>query len=267
MKKANDKKKKNICFAIMGTILLLIAILIMSDGYRKIFSRHDNVITVGWFSDSYWEVQNGYSYQILDDAIVLFGKENPGVKVEYVSGILKENYIEWLSGQMIMGNAPDVFIIFGENFNDFAEIGGLKNLDSLMEADDSFTQERFYSSAFAGGKYKDGQYALPYECAPKLMFVNKTILTAEGIELPKEDWTWDDFYEICRRVTKDTDGNGVPDQFGVVGYTWSDAFNSNGVTLFNENGTECYLKDDRVRDSILFMEDLERLHEGYNVTG
>ena len=267
MKKANDWKRKNICFAIMGTILLLIAILIMSGGYRKIFSRHDNVITVGWFSDSYWEVQNGYSYQILDDAIALFEKENPGVKVEYVSGILKENYIEWLSGQMILGNAPDVFIIFGENFNDFAEIGGLKNLDSLMEADDSFTQEMFYSSAFAGGKYKDGQYALPYECAPKLMFVNKTILTAEGIELPKEDWTWNDFYEICRKVTKDTDANGVPDQFGVVGYTWSDAFNSNGVTLFNENGTECYLKDDRVRDAILFMEDLDRLHEGYNVTG
>lgn len=264
-----DVKIKNRWIAIMGTVLLFIAIFMMSDSYKnikRIFSRRDIVITVGVFSDSYWEVQNGYSYQILDDAIELFGEEHPGVRVEYVSGILKENYTEWLAEQMILGKAPDIFMIFGENFNDFAEVGALKNLDSLIADDDSFIEEDFYSSALASGKYGNRQYALPYECAPKLMFVNKTILTAEGIEIPKEDWTWNDFYEICQMVTKDKDGNSVPDQFGVVGYTWADAFDSNGVTLFNEKGTECYLTDARVKEAILFMENLEQIYAGYNVT-
>lgn len=96
--------------------------------------------------------------------------------------------------------------------------------------------------------------------------MNKTILTREGIALPKEDWTWEDFYEICKAVTKDTDGNGTPDQFGVVGYTWQDAFHSNGVQLFDGKGTECRLTDEGAKEAILFMEKLDGLYDGYHVT-
>lgn len=259
-------KWRNRGIAIAGTVLFITALIIMSDSGRKIFSRKDTVITVGVFSDSYWEVQNGYSYRILEDAIALFEKEHEGVRVEYVSGILKEDYPEWLAEQMILGKAPDVFLVYGENFHDFAEIGALKNLESLIEHDDDFASDNFYSSAFRCGKYEEEQYALPYECAPKLMFVNKTILNQEGIEIPQEGWTWEDFYQICEAVTRDTDGNGVIDQFGVTGYTWLDAFDSNGVSLFDQNGTECYLTDDKVREAILFMERLEGLYDGYHVS-
>ncbi len=259
-----DKWKQRSAVAV-GAALLLIAIVILTDVYQKIPFRKEVVLTVGVFSDSYWEVQNGYSYQILEDAIALFEEEHPGVRVEYVSGILKEHYPEWLAEQMVLGKAPDLFLVFGENFNDFAEIGALKDLSGLMESDDSFEKERFYSSALNCGRYGERQYALPYECAPKLMFVNKTILTEEGIPLPGENWTWEDFYEICAAVTKDTDGNGTLDRFGVVGYTWSDAFDSNGVQLFDRRGTECYLTGEEVKEAILFMEKLNGLHDGYSV--
>lgn len=259
-------KKRNIGSVVLGSLLLLAALLLIQSSFFS-FSGKKEVITVGVFSDSYWEVQNGYAYQILEDAIALFEKENENVKVEFVSGILKEDYPEWLSEQLILDKAPDVFLLFGENFNDLAEIGALKNLNGLIDKDKDFSADAFYSSAFAYGRYEDRQYALPYECAPSLMFVNKTILDAEGIAMPEDDWTWEDFYQICKAVTKDLDGNGTPDQFGVAGYTWSDAFDSNGVKLFDERGSECYLTDDRVKEAILFMEKLEGLHGGYQVTG
>lgn len=258
-------EKRNIWIVILGNVLFFAALIIMLYDFFP-FHIRDEVITIGVFSDSYWEVPNGYSYQILEDAIALFEEENPGVKVEYVSGILKDDYPEWLSEQLILGEAPDVFLLFGENFNDLAEIGALKNLNGLIEKDKDFSVEEFYASAFAYGKYEEKQYALPYECAPRLMFVNKTILDAEGIAIPEKNWTWDDFYEICSTVTKDLSGNGTPDQFGVVDYTWSEAFDANGVKLFDQQGSECYLTDDRVREAILFMEKLERLYDGYQVT-
>lgn len=259
-------KKKN-SWIITGFILLVLTTLVIAgDRQGGHPSGKETVITIGVFSDSYWEVPNGYSYRILEDAIAIFEREHEGVRVEYVSGILKENYPEWLAEQMILGKAPDVFLVFGEHFSDFAEIGALKDLESLMEKDALFSTDRFYTSAFRCGQCGGKQYALPYECAPKLMFVNKTILDEEGIALPGEEWTWDEFYEICRKVTKDQDGNGVPDQFGVVGYTWADAFDANGVELFNPQGTECRLTGEAVRESILFMEELEGLYDGYHVT-
>ena len=262
----NLRNKKNIILSIACTLLLTVSMLIYTDQYRKFPVFQNEVITIGVFSDSYWEVQNGYSYQILEDEIKTFEDMHPDVKVEYVSGILKEDYSEWLSEQLVMGSAPDVFFVLSEDFNDFSEIGALKELTSFIEQDGEFQKESFYSSAYAHGQYDGTQFSLPYECAPKLMFINKSILDKEGLKIPDESWTWEDFYEICKTVTKDTNKDGIKDQFGVVGYSWEDAFESNGVKLFDQRGTECYLADDRVESAIVFLEKLDELSSGQNAT-
>lgn len=257
-------RKGNITAGILCGLLLICAGCIYYDAWGM-FEKDGEVITVGVFSDSYWGVQNGYSYQILDDAIAVFQGQNPGVKVKYVSGILKEDYSEWLAEGLISGEAPDLFFILLKDFNDFAGLAALKDLTPLIDRDEDVQTDMFYSSAYAYGKYKDRQYCLPYECAPKLMFVNKSILDKEGIDMPGEEWTWDEFYKICRQVTKDTDKDGVLDQFGTVGYTWRDAFDSNGVELFDQQGKQCSLTGENVKESIQFMEKLESIHEGYSV--
>lgn len=40
------------------------------------------------------------------------------------------------------------------------------------------------------------------------MLVNKTT-TKRDIKMPGNHWTWDDFYKICQKVTKDTDGDAT----------------------------------------------------------
>ena len=252
----------------MGVFLFLLLILWMIAGnaYQKLPWFYEDKLRIGVSSDSCWEVQNGHSCRILEDAIARFKELHPGVQVEYVSGIMKEDYSEWLSGEMMKGTAPDVFFVPGDHFNDFAEAGILKDLTGLIENDENFRPEKYYASACEYGVYEGTQYALPYECAPKLMFVNKSILEAEGIAMPADEWTWEDFYRICRQVTKDTDGNGTVDQFGAVGYTWEDAFDSNGVRLFDEKGTECYLTDEKAGAAIAFIDRLEELNSGYSVS-
>ena len=266
-KAARDEvRKKYGIRAGLCAFLLLFLWMIASDAYKMLPGFYENVIRVGVFSDSYWKVQNGYSYRILEDAIAEFEKQHPGIRVEYVSGIIREDYSEWLSEQMMRGTAPDIFFVPGEHFNDFAEAGVLMDLTPLIEGDGEFSPDRYYTSAYAYGNYEGVQYALPYECAPKLMFVNKSILEQEGIDMPGNQWTWEDFYRICREVTKDTDENGTIDQFGTVGYTWEDAFDSNGVTLFDEKGTECYLTDERAKAGISFIGKLEDLNGGYSIS-
>ena len=260
------KNKKNILISMLCFLLLFCAWLIYTDTYKRLSLFQEKCITIGVFSDSYWEVQNGYSYQILEDAIAIFEKEHTGVKVDYVSGILKKDYSEWLVEQLLSENAPDVFFVLAEDFNDIAEVGAIKDLTSFIAEDNSFQKERFYSSAYQYGQYHGIQYSLPYECAPKLMFVNQTILDKEGISIFPEKWTWQEFYDICQKVTKDTNGDGRIDQFGAVGYTWKEAFDSNGIQLFNQDGTKCYLTDDNVEQALIFIEQLQQLNKGYTTS-
>ena len=266
MEGTQKPKTRNRIWILLAGVLFLTAVILLSGRIPLFLTKGDKVLTIGVFSDSYWEVQNGYSYQILEDAIEKYEKQNPGIRVEYVSGVMKEDYVEWLSEQILQGTAPDIFFLPEENVCEFAQADVLKKLDNLIEKDTSFSTDEYYTSALQSGVYAGNIYALPYECAPRLMFVNKSILDAEHIRMPENDWSFQDLYDICKEVTRDTDGNGVLDQFGITGYTFEDAFYGNDVTLFNQSGTECYFTGDKVEHTIAFLEKLNDINHGYSVT-
>ncbi len=239
-------------------IFFLIAVLTYLDS--KPLNQTNNTLTVGVFTDSFWNIQNGNTYKILDASIAKLKEENPNIEVTYETGILKKDYSEWLFQKLIQEDGPDLFFILPDDFNKLVELNALEDLTSVIDLQEEGFTDSFYSSALSSGEYENNQYALPYECAPKLMFVNQTLLDKEGIPLPSENWTWDDFYKICNQVTKDTDNDGTIDQFGYVGYDYEDAFNSNNVELFSENGHACNLTEDRVIESLEFLEKLKNIN-------
>ncbi len=237
--------------------LLLILVLCLA-GY---FANQETVLTVGVYSGSYWNTPNGNCYQILDEAIALFEQAHPNVKVEYVSGIPAGDYSEWLSAQILTGTEPDVYFVLPEDFNLLVSSGALAQLDERIAADPDFYQGVYYEPCLRCGQFEGKQYALPHESVPTIMFVNKTLLEDSGIPMPTNDWTWEDFYSICEKVT-DLDQR----QYGVYGYTWQDAMYSNGASLFSEDGRSCYLAQERVLEAIAFAKRLSELNGGYNVT-
>ena len=251
---------------VISILIAAAALFIITGQVKRIRNSKEKILTLGVFSDSYWGVQSGYANRIIDDAISRFEAEHPGVKVQYESGIMKTDYSEWLSEQMMKDTEPDVFFVPEADFSTFAQINALKNLNELIREDDSFDPDTFYRTAYDYGKYGGKQYALPFECAPNMMFVNKSILDRENIDLPERDWTWDDFYLICRKVTKDTDGTGIIDQFGTVNYSWIDAFDANGVELFDEKGKNCDFTVREIGDSIAFLEKLDALGSGNSLS-
>lgn len=248
-------KKKIICIFVMIACFILI-----------IYRPRQLTLTIGVFAGSNWDVPNGDCYKIIDQAIERYEKEYPMVQIEYESGILKEDYSEWLSAKYLKGEEPDVFMILGEDFNTLSALGALKNLDSLIQKDQQFHIEDYYASVLYSGQYYNHQYALPYESNPTLMFVNQTLLKKEHIHLPDNDWTLDDFYTICQQVTKDTNNDGQIDQYGCYNYDWLDSVYIHKVNLFDENGESCYLNQKDVKNAISFVQKIYNLNQGYTVT-
>lgn len=223
-------------------------------------------LTIGIFAGNNWDVPQGEPYAIIDEVIKNFEAENPGVRVKYVSGIKKEDYSEWLAEQFISGDEPDIFFVLADDFNLYASIGGLMNLEDFIADDENFSAEVYYPAAFKFGQYENISYALPCESTLTFMFVNKTLLAKENIALPKNDWTWKDFLEICRKVTRDTDGDGIPDQFGCYDYTWRQAAISNGVKFFRDDGRTSYFADSRMEEAVKFVMELRGLTGGFEVS-
>lgn len=237
--------------------LLIGGWLIYNQQFKKVELR------LGIYSGSSWDVPNGNEYQLVDQVIARFEKAHPNVKVTYESGISKEDYSLWLSDAIINGEQPDIFILPEDDFNLLASSGSLKKLNSFIETDLQIAD--FYDSAYQAGTYNGVQYALPFESNPTMLCINKDLLEKEGIALPSTGWTLAEFYDICKQVTKDTDGDGIVDQYGLTGYTWQQVLAAYGIQLFDENGTKSYFNTEKVKTALSMLVRFNALNGNYHV--
>lgn len=243
----------------------LVLCLCISFGIAFYHNAKKN-ITIGVFVGSNWNVPTANSYAIVEDVIARYESINPNIKVNFMSGIRKEDYSEWIAQASLEGNAPDIFFVLSDDFATFHQVGLLENLDSYIQRDSRFDANAYYPSSYKAGMNDGHMFALPYESVPNLVFVNKTLLENEGIELPSNDWTWDDFYNICQQVSRDTDGDGKIDQFGVYGYDWEDALFANNVALFEQDQIEASFNSQNSIEAIEFLRKLNTLNENAYIT-
>ena len=247
-------KVKQLFLAILFVISCLSLFLIWENKQIKI-------IRLGFYSDSSWGIPTGNNSYVLDEAIKKFEELHPGVKIVYDSGIPKEEYSNWISSQILKGSEPDVFLLSSDQLSLFASKGILKNLNSYLSQEDA---SNFYDVSLQAAKYGDDLYGLPYESNPMLMCVNQDLLLREGIEIPKVGWTLKDLYEISKKITKDTDGDGIVDQFGITGYSWKESLAAFGVTI-SESGIP-RIDSSEMKDALSYIRGLNQLNGRHKVT-
>ena len=224
-------------------------------------SSHEKVLRIGVYAGSSWDVPNSRENKVLDTLIKKFEKTHPYVKVIYESGIPKKDYADWLAEQVLKGEQPDLFMVPENDFSMLASAGALKSLDTLLTDDE---RTAFYPVAYKAGQYQGVSYALPVESNPIMMCVNKDLLEKEGISIPESGWTLADFYEICKKVTKDTNGDGVVDQYGITDYTWQQALIAYGGHLTDKSGIN--VDSPEMHQALAFMSKLDMLSQHYKVT-
>ncbi|WP_414079437.1 ABC transporter substrate-binding protein [Streptococcus suis] len=255
MDKMKLSKKHAWLVSLVLVVLFGLGLLIHMNPTKKV------VLTVGTYTGSNWNVPSGQGTQFLDQVIRVFEEKYPQVEVRYETGIDKADYSDWLSDQLVSGTQPDIFIVPERDFNLLASTGSLANLSPLLQQ--KIDHQIYYTEALHAGQYNGMQFALPFETNPIMMCINNDLLEKEGIALPQSGWTLADFYRICQQVTKDTDGDGVIDQYGSVGYTWQHAVAGMGVNLFDAKGTEAHFNTSEMAAVLDFLSKIEELQGNY----
>ena len=253
-------KKRGIIFT--ATALLTVLLGIYVYGFRP----KEIVIEFAMFNGSNWDVAVQESYSVIDKAIEKFEKEHAGVKIKYSGGILKEDYSEWMSERILKDKMPDIFMVLDEDFENYINLGLIENLDKYIAKDSDFDINKYYSEIANSGVFGGHRYALPYEAMPTLMFVNRTLLENFHLDIPSNDYTFNDFYRLCRMITLDRDLDGSPDYFGIYKYDWINAALSNDVELFSKDGKKSYFNQEKLAEAIRFVKSLESLNGNKNIT-
>lgn len=158
----------------------------------------------------------------------------------------QEEYSKTLTGMMTAKELPDIFYVGPESVQQFVENGYIEDLQPILEeqgisTDDLVAQEALNSYRYDGEKVGEGDlYALPKDASVFAYAYNKELFDKEGIPYPDPEnpYTYDEFVDVCKKFTKDTDGDGEIDQWGcglanqfmIQQYIWS-----NGASFLSDD--------------------------------
>ncbi len=172
-----------------------------------------------------------------------------------------ESYWDKLKTLVAGGTPPDVFAMDAPLYPDWQTRGVLLNLQPYIDQDPS-ALDGFYPVTLEPYKRDDGYYGLPRDFQTIVLYYNKDIFDAAGVAYPTDDWTMDDLKANALALTKDTDGDGVLDQWGFatdlydMELFWSEAIWGFGGEIINPEGTETLLTEGKARDAWNFITDM-----------
>jgi multiple sugar transport system substrate-binding protein len=166
-----------------------------------------------------------------------FEMDNPGVTIEVQTAPF-DDYFTRLQTRIAGGDAPDAFELNYENFVSFAAAGAL--LDPTAAAPDAIDPSVFYPEAFEAFSYDGVQYGLPASFSNVVLFYNKDLFDAAGLDYPDESWVWEDVQAAAEDLTDPDAGIwGVfqPvsffEYFKVLAQNGGDFFGADGEVAFD----------------------------------
>ena len=141
-----------------------------------------------------------------------FEASHPGITIEYVD-VASQDYAVKTTTMLEGGDTSDVFMI--------KEIDNLINWQAQGFAAPLDTAD-YDMSGFAGTEANyavDGvQYAIPFRSDFWVLFYNKDLFDAAGVEYPTNDMTWDQYAELAKKMT-----NPEKEIYGTHYHTWLSA--------------------------------------------
>lgn len=160
-----------------------------------------------------WEALHSKNHEALAKA---YEEKNPGTKVvfEYTAENNNVEHLKKIDLMLLAGDTADIIAAPGSgDYSERAAKNLYEPLDDYIKAEGK-TYEDLYTF---GMKVKDKYYALPSDMKIWFVMMNKKLLDEAGLPVPKLDWTWDDYREYAKKLTK---GEGANKIYGSYMHTW-----------------------------------------------
>lgn len=154
-----------------------------------------------------------------------FMVKNPDIQVEieHITGSYEQN----LAVKMAGGSAPDVMFFQDEPFPAWVRKGVFEDLSPWFAKDRNINLRDYFPQTKEYFQYDGRQFALPSEGGPITIFFNKTLFDQAGLPVPPRNWGMLDFLDMAKKLSRDTDGNGANDRFGISwpgGWVYNEPF-------------------------------------------
>lgn len=190
------------------TVLCLAAVMALSvaTGCEKKNENADGTLTLKVGMPSGKDIT---AWEIVEN----FQKDHPEIKLDIDETPWSE-FKQKVKLQTSSGNAPALFISDSGHIATMGAMGNALDLSERVKNDLDVSQ---YSKTLFAGSDADGKlWGIPHGINSLAVYYNKTLFDEAGLSYPSEEWTFDDMTDIAKKLTRDTDGDGTIDQYGIM---------------------------------------------------
>jgi multiple sugar transport system substrate-binding protein len=150
-----------------------------------------------------------------EDMAEAYEAQNPNVTIELVD-LASANYQDVVNIMLSGGDESDIITVKDiPGYNAMLSRGQIIPLNDYIEADDIDLSQ--YSGAAEELTWEGSIYALPFRSDIWIMYYNKDIFDAAGLDYPTNDMTWDEFDALARELTS---GSGADKVYGAHFHVW-----------------------------------------------
>jgi multiple sugar transport system substrate-binding protein len=190
-----------------------------------------------------------------------FMKAYPQITVKY-------SWEEWgayppkLKTLLAAGQVPDMVHQHFTVVRDFASLGALADLKPFTRRD-GVQDSEFVTVLLEIFSLKGKQIALPKDSAGWGIYYNKDMFDKAGVKYPDPNWTWEQFLETCRGLTRPEEKSFAisnwrirPDSEQHLG-----VLRAFGGGFYNDELTRSIIDSDASTEALQFFADLELKHK------
>jgi len=177
-----------------------------------------------------------------------FEERHPNINVKYErvkSWPGREEFITMFAA----GVSPDIVYVHCGGAQEYIRRGMLLDLTTFIERTEAFAYDDIFEVAMK--PFLDANnhvFGIPYDAGPVTLHYNTDIFQSGGVVPPVPEWTLEQFLTTARKLTRDEDGDGNADQWGLArtDYWNSELLNapvlsSFGGRLLNADETQTYI--------------------------
>jgi multiple sugar transport system substrate-binding protein len=188
-----------------------------------------------------------------------FREQHPKInlKVLHVTGEYEDKIKVMFAGRV----APDVIFMYPTALAAWVDLGALLPLNDLVAADDRTGLDDYFPAAVRTFTYGGKVYGLPKDASASILIYNRRMFREHDLAAPSADWTWQDMLRAARVLTRDVDGNGTADLFGIQQPDWRLFVRQNGGQIVSDDGRRCVLDSPQAIEALKFWVALRQEHK------
>ena len=216
----------------------------------------DGKVIIEWYNYATPEFLTVYTNYLIPE----FERTHPRIKIRLNSSMGDTGYDAKLLTLIAGKIPPDLVHVTQANFPFYAVKSIFLDLDPLIAKDKGFDINDYFEPVMDGMRYQGRLLGLPSDFSTIALVYNKRLFDKYHVPYPDETWDRDKFLWAAKKLTHDTDGDGIIDQFGFVNINsynrWPAWVWMNGGDILSPNMKHCLLGSPEAIEGLQFYIDL-----------